>query len=110
VEDWGGLVALALVLSVAAALGDPVSDGISRAMEHDADVYGQEAVQGIVADPQRVGQQSFQVLGEDSLDDPTPHVAFERWFDTHPTIRFRAAFSRAYDPWGAREQPRYFAR
>ena len=70
-------------------------------MEHNADVYGQEAVHGIVADPQAVGARSFQVLGEDSLDDPTPHPLFEWWFDTHPTTRFRAAFARAYDPWAS---------
>jgi Zn-dependent protease with chaperone function len=79
-------------------------------MEHNADVYGQEAVHGTVADPQRVGQRSFQVLGEDSLDDPTPHPLYEWWFGTHPTIRFRAAFARAYDPWAAGEHPKYFAK
>jgi len=34
------------------------------------------------------GRRSFQVLGEESLDDPTPHPVFEWSFDTHPTIRF----------------------
>lgn len=106
--DWTGIVVLALVLSVLSTLGEPVANAYSRAMEHDADVYGQEAVHGIVGDPQAVGRGSFQVLGSDSLDDPTPYPAFEWWFDTHPTIGFRAAFARAYDPWLAGEQPRYF--
>jgi STE24 endopeptidase len=108
--DWGGVVVLALVLSVISALSAPIANAYSRAIEHDADVYGQEAVHGIIDDPRPVGQQSFDVLGQDALEDPAPHPGFEWWFDTHPTIRFRAAFARAYDPWAAGEQPKYFAR
>jgi Zn-dependent protease with chaperone function len=109
-EDWGTLAVLALVLLTLSAFADPISNGISRMMEHDADVFGQEAVHGIVADPQAVGLRTFQVLGTDSLDDPTPHLAFEWWFDTHPTTRFRAAFAEAYDPWAVGEAPKYFAK
>jgi STE24 endopeptidase len=109
-QDWGALAVLALVLLVVSDLADPLSNRISRWMEHNADVYGQEAVQGIVADPQAVGAQSFQVLGEESLDDPTPHPVYEWWFGTHPTIEFRAAFARAYDPWAPGEHPKFFAR
>jgi Zn-dependent protease with chaperone function len=97
-----------MVLLALSEVSDPINNGVSRWMEHNADVYGQEAVHGIVADPQAVGLRSFQVLGEDSLDDPTPHRLFEWWFGTHPTIRFRAAFAKAYDPWAAGEHPKYF--
>jgi STE24 endopeptidase len=110
IADWGGIVVLALVLSVISVLSAPIANAYSRAIEHDADVYGQEAVHGIIVDPQSVGQQSFDILGQDSLEDPAPHPIFEWWFDTHPTIRFRAAFARAYDPWAVGEQPKYFAR
>jgi Zn-dependent protease with chaperone function len=103
-------VVLALVLLALGDLSDPVQNGISRWMEHNADVYGQEAVHGIVADPQTVGLHSFQVMGADGLDDPTPHPVYEWWFDTHPTTRFRAAFAEAYDPWAAGEAPKYFAK
>jgi Zn-dependent protease with chaperone function len=109
-QDWGALVVLVLVLFALSGLSDPVSNSISRWMEHSADVYGQEAMHGIVADPQAVGLHSFQVLGEDALDDPTPHPVYEWWFDTHPTTRFRAAFAEAYDPWAAGERPKYFAK
>jgi Zn-dependent protease with chaperone function len=109
-EDWGALVVLALVLSVLSTAADPIANRFSRAMEHNADVYGQEAVHGIVADPQAVGRRSFQIMGEESFDDPTLHPAFEWWFDTHPTTRFRAAFAQAYDPWAARQHPKYFGK
>jgi Zn-dependent protease with chaperone function len=109
-QDWGALLVLVLVLLALSDLSDPVSNGISRWMEHNADVYGQEAVHGIVADPQAVGLRSFQLMGADGLDDPTPHPVYEWWFDTHPTTRFRAAFAEAYDPWAAGEEPKYFAK
>jgi Zn-dependent protease with chaperone function len=102
------LVSFALVLSVLSAVSNPLSNNIGRAIEHDADVYGQEAIHGIVADPQAVALRSFQVLGAESLDDPTPHPLFEGWFYTHPSIRYRAAFSEAYDPWAVGMEPKYF--
>jgi STE24 endopeptidase len=109
-QDWGALVVLALVLLVVSDISEPVGNRISRWMEHNADVYGQEAVHGIVADPQAVAQRSFQVLGEDSLDDPTPQPVYAWWFGTHPTTGFRAAFAKAYNPWAMGEEPKYFAK
>ena len=109
-QDWGALVVLLLVLSVLSTLSDPISNAFSRMIEHNADVYGQEAMHGIVADPQALGRQSFQLLGEESLDDPTPDPFFEFWFDNHPPTRFRAAFAEAYDPWAPGETPKYFAK
>jgi Zn-dependent protease with chaperone function len=107
-NDWAAAVVFALVLFTLSFLSDPIFNAFSRAHEHAADVYGQEAVHGIVADPQSIGRQSFQVLGETSLDDPTPHPLFEFWFGTHPPIRTRAAFAQLYNPWAAGSQPRYF--
>ena len=109
-QDWAALVVLAMVLMAISALSDPLQNGVSRRIEHNADVYGQEAVHGIVSDPQAVGLASFRVLGEDSLDDPTPHPIFEWWFGTHPAIRFRAGFAQAYDPWAPEEHPKYFVK
>ncbi len=109
-QDLGALVVLALVLAMLSAVSDPIDNSISRVIEHNADVYGQEVVRGIIADPQAVGRQAFQVLGEESLDDPTPNPFFEFWFDAHPSTRYRAAFSEAYDPWAGGESPKYFAK
>jgi len=109
-NDWAAAVVFALVLFTLSFLSDPIFNAFSRAHEHAADVYGQEAVHGIVAAPQSVGRQSFQVLGETSLDDPTPHPVFEFWFGTHPPIRTRAAFAEFYDPWAPGEHPKYFTK
>jgi Zn-dependent protease with chaperone function len=109
-EDWAAFVVVMLVFSVLNFLGEPVGNAFSRMQEHEADVYGQEAIHGIVADPQAVAQRSFQVLGEESLDDPTPHPLVEFWTFSHPPIAERARFAAAYDPWGPGSKPRYFGR
>jgi Zn-dependent protease with chaperone function len=109
-HDWAAFVVLALVLSVLSFLSDPITNGFSRTQEHAADVYGQEAIHGIVADPQATAQHSFQVLGEESLDDPNPHPFVEFWTFSHPSIARRAAFAAAYNPWAPGQQPRYFKR
>jgi len=109
-QEWAALVILLLVFSCISVVSDPLENGLSRAIEHAADVYGQEAVHGITQDPQAVGRQSFQVLGEGSLVDPTPHPVFDWWFGTHPPLWFRAGFAAAYDPWKRGEHPKYFAK
>jgi len=107
-QDWAAFVVIMLVSSVLSFLADPIVNAFSRSQEHAADVYGLEAVHGIVADPQTTGAQAFQLLGEESLVDPNPHPFFEFWFSSHPSIASRAAFAAAYDPWAPGGQPRYF--
>jgi STE24 endopeptidase len=106
--DWAALVVLMLVISVFSFFSDPITNAFSRGLEHAADVYGQEAIHGIVGDPQAVAQHSFQVLGEASLEDPNPNKFVEIWTFNHPSVSSRAAFAAAYDPWAAGEQPKYF--
>ena len=107
-RDWAALVVLLLVVSVISFFSDPITNAFSRGLEHDADVYGQEAIHGIVSDPQAVAQRSFQVLGETSLDDPNPNKFVEFWTYNHPSISHRAAFSAAYNPWAPGSKPKYF--
>lgn len=111
-DDLAAVPALLLVLAVLSAAGEPMGNAVSRRMEHNADVYGQEAVHTILPEGeiQALGRQSFQTLGETSLQDPAPHPVFDLWFGTHPPIRERAAFAAAYDPWVAGAAPKYFAR
>ncbi len=107
-NDWAALVLYLLVLAMLTFAVEPIGNAFSRAQEHAADVYGQEAVHGIVADPEAVGVQAFQVLGENSLDDPRPHPFVEWWSYSHPPIRKRLAFAAAYDPWAPGGRPMYF--
>jgi STE24 endopeptidase len=109
-DDWAALVVLLLVFSVLSFFSEPIINGFSRSNEHAADVYGQEAVHGIVADPQATAQHSFQVLGEQSLTDPNPNRFVEFWTFSHPSISSRAAFAASYNPWTPGQHPRYFPR
>lgn len=107
-DDWGALVVLLLVLAVLSFVSEPIVNGYSRMHEHEADVYGQEAVHGIVDDPQKVAQQTFQLLGEMSLTDPNPNPFVEFWTFSHPSVASRAAFAAKYNPWIAGQHPKYF--
>lgn len=109
-DDWSSLGALLLLMTVLGFLAEPVGNVFSRWEEHAADVYGQEVLHGMVADPQEVTVRAFQRLGELWLDDPDPNSFVEFWTDSHPSIAERVRFAAGYDPWGQRQQPRYFSR
>ena len=109
-QDWAALVVLLLVISVLSFAAEPLTNAFSRWEEHCADVYGQEAMHGILPNPQRTGAETFQLLGEESLTDPTPSPLVEFWTFSHPSVSRRMAFAAAYDPWMPGKQPRYFGR
>jgi Zn-dependent protease with chaperone function len=109
-EDWAALAILMLAFSLFGSLTEPLQNAFSRSHEHAADVYGQEAIHGIVADPQAAAKGAFDVLGETSLADPNPNQLYEFWSYSHPAIGRRAAFAHAYDPWAPGMEPKYFGR
>jgi len=107
-NDWAALVVLLLMLQILGFLADPMQNAFSRHIEHVADVYGQEAIHGLVADPQATAVSAFQRLGETNLDDPNPNPVIVFWHYNHPPNSSRAAFAARYDPWAPGERPRYF--
>ena len=107
-DNWAALVLMLLVFVSLSFLTEPIDNAFSRSEEHAADVFGQEAVHGLVKDPQAAAQASFQALGENTLDDPHPARLVEFWTYSHPSIAERAAFARYYDPWAAGAEPKYF--
>ena len=108
VEDWAAVGVLLLAFSLLNFLSDPINNTFSRALEHDADVYGQEAMHGVVADPQATAQHAFQLLGESYLEDPNPGSLLEFWTYDHPSTLHRAAFAAGYNPWVGAQKPSYF--
>jgi STE24 endopeptidase len=95
-EDWAASAVLLLALSVLSFVAEPLGNSISRAMEHQADVFGLNAVQGIVADPQKADAESFQRMGEQALEYPYPSPFVVFWTYTHPPIAERVAFAAHY--------------
>ena len=107
-EDWGALAVLLLAFSIFSLFVEPIASTLSRSTEHAADVYGQEAIHGIVTDPQAAAKGAFDVLGETGLSDPNPNRFVEFWTYDHPANGRRAAFAAAYNPWATGMEPKYF--
>ncbi len=94
-----GFVVLLFTISIASFLLEPASNAFSRHFEHQADVYGQEAIHGIVPDPQKTAVAAFNDLGKAWLEDPNPNPFIEFWLYNHPSTAHRAEFAAHYDPW-----------
>jgi STE24 endopeptidase len=105
-----GFVVLLFVISIAGFILQPVSNGFSRHFEHQADIYGQEAIHGIVPDPQKTAVSAFNHLGEAWLEDPNPSSFIEFWLFNHPSTQNRANFAAHYDPWQNGGRGRFFGK
>ena len=105
-----GFTVLLLVVSLAGFLIEPVSNAVSRHFEHQADVYGQEAIHGIVPDPQKTAVAAFNDLGKAWLEDPDPNPFIEFWLYNHPSTQQRAEFAEHYNPWANGGHGKFFAK
>lgn len=99
VSSRAGFLTLVFALSIAGFILTPVGNTFSRHFEHEADVYGQEAIHGLVADPQKTAVSGFNHLGEAWLEDPNPSPFVEFWTYDHPSVKNRANFAAHYNPW-----------
>ncbi len=109
VSSRAGFLTLILALSIVGFFLTPASNTMSRHFEHEADVYGQEAIHGLVADPQKTAISGFNHLGEAWLDDPDPNPIVEFWDYNHPSVKNRANFAAHYDPWANGGHGKFFA-
>jgi Zn-dependent protease with chaperone function len=94
-----GFLVLLLIFSAVSFVLQPASNTVSRYFEHQADVYGQEAIHGLVPDPRKTAVSSFNHLGEAWLEDPDPNPVIEFWLYSHPSVQNRAIFAGHYNPW-----------
>jgi Zn-dependent protease with chaperone function len=108
VRSLPGLVVLLLAVAILQVMTEPVQSTVSRYFEHEADIYGQEAMHGIVLDPQKTAVDAFNSLGAAYLDDPNPNPFVEFWTYDHPSIQTRARFAAHYDPWAPGQNPKFF--
>jgi len=103
-----GFVALLFVASIANFMLQPAGNAVSRHFEHQADVYGQEAIHSLVPDPQKTAVASFNNLGKAWLDDPSPNPYIEFWLSSHPSMQSRATFAAHYNPWANNGHGEFF--
>lgn len=94
-DRLGDIASLPLVLlyvSLATLLFAPVSNSVSRYMEHSCDIYGMD-MSGVDGE---TAATSFDKLSVFNLSDPDPHPVIEFWFYSHPALKSRMEFVRAY--------------
>jgi Zn-dependent protease with chaperone function len=103
-----GFLVLMFAISIVSFLLTPASNAFSRHFEHEADVYGQEAIHGLVPDPQKTAVAAFNALGQAWLEDPNPSPFIEFWEYNHPSVQTRANFATHYDPWANGGHGRFF--
>jgi Zn-dependent protease with chaperone function len=104
-SDFASAPMLLLIFYVLSFLGEPGFNAISRHFEHEADIYGLEVTYHLVPDARRNAAESFQILGERSLDYPYVGKFAELWLWSHPTIADREIFVQTYNPWAEGKQP-----
>lgn len=102
-SDWAALGVLLLIFNVMNFFGEPIGNAFSRRIEHAADAYGLELIQGIIPNANEVAAHSFQVLGEEDLDDPDPPKFIVFWLYSHPPLNDRLRFAHDFRP--AHSQP-----
>jgi STE24 endopeptidase len=107
VDDWASFPALYLMLTILFFVTDPIANGFSRYVEHQADQYGLEVTHGLTPDSGQIAAQAFQVLGEVDLADPDPNPVDIFLFYDHPSIPDRIRFCLTYDPWAHGGQPEF---
>ncbi len=108
VAGRAGFLTLIFAISIVGFFLTPVTNTISRHYEHEADVFGQEAIHGLVPDPQKTSVSAFNHLGEAWLEDPNPSPIVEFWDYNHPSVQTRARFAREYDPWANGGKGKFF--
>jgi STE24 endopeptidase len=96
-----------LIGNVLGFLGEPIGNGVSRTLEHAADVYGLEVTHGIVPNSNEAAAHAYQVMGELDLADPNPPRFITIWLYSHPPLADRLEFAHSYDPWSKGQAPKY---
>ena len=109
--DPASLPWLLIIISTISFLGSPIQNGISRYIEHEADVFGLE-----LTHLNEAMASSFVKFAEDSKVNPNPDPFIEFWRYSHPSLSRRIDFVLHYKPWdkasglGSHLQPRPEAR
>ncbi len=97
-SDWAALGVLLLIFQLMNFFGEPIGNAVSRGIEHAADAYGLQLIQGFLPNANEVAAHSFQVLGEEDLDDPNPLRFIVFWLYTHPPLSDRLSFAHDFRP------------
>lgn len=92
--DAASLPWILLIVSTISFLLAPVENGISRHIEHQADIFGLE-----LTHLNEATASSFVKFAEDSKVNPYPNALIEFWRYSHPSLGKRVDFVLKYKPW-----------
>ena len=87
-SDIAAAPMLLLTVSLFSFLLAPLTNGISREIEHQADVYGLQ----VTGNPSAMAR-AFVSLSEQNLSDPDPPVFVKFWLLDHPALKDRIDFA-----------------
>jgi len=86
--DIAATPALLLTVSLFSFLLAPLSNGLSREIEHQADIYGLQ----VTHNPPAMAR-AFVSLSEQNLSDPDPPAFVKFWLLDHPALKDRIDFA-----------------
>ena len=89
--DIGALPLLAMIAAVYSFLTSPLTAGISRKFEFEADRYAIDTTK----DPDSL-ESTMKKLADQNLADDEPNKLFEFWTYSHPSIKRRIKAARDY--------------
>lgn len=102
--DLAAMPALVLAFSLVSAVAQPGMNALSRAVEHESDVYTLELTRDNDA-----AARAFLKLAQDNRANPEPARWVEFLFYGHPPLGERIRFALDYKPW-ERGEPNAFYR
>ncbi|NOY87954.1 MAG: M48 family metallopeptidase [FCB group bacterium] len=91
-SDIASLPLILLYFIIISFVFDPVTNGLSRHFEHQADIFGMN-ISGVSGE---VAAKAFDKLSVYNLADPDPNPIIEFWFYDHPALKKRMEFVRHY--------------
>jgi len=86
--DYAATPALLLTVSLFSFLLAPLTNGVSREVEHQADAYGLQVTGNGPA-----MARAFVTISEQNLSDPNPPPFIKFWLFTHPPLQERIDFA-----------------
>ncbi len=92
--DIASLPLLLFLTTLFTFLFTPLSNYVSRYMEHEADRFGLEITQN-----NRAAAEAFITLQQGNLANPRPGILYKVWRNTHPSLGDRIDFCDSYCPW-----------
>lgn len=101
-DDPASAPLLLLLGSLAAFVVQPLTLGVSRHLEHEADRFGLELTRN-----NRAAALAFVKLQQENLSVPHPAPIYRIWRASHPSLAERIAFCNEYRPWATGAPLRY---